>query len=191
MSLPPAAMPNHARTRRRWVPRTFACAIMAAVLTFPVAGWAAWADSEFEEKPAKESEVTLPAFPQAENLIPFEGSATTDNKYMVDSASLSVSNDSVVRYTLVIVSSSGARNVSYEAMNCLTSERRLYALGHSDETWSRARSDQWVKIQDNTVNRHYAELYTNYFCPIGMTLRNADEARQVLRRGGHPSVRQH
>ncbi len=191
MSLPPATMKKHTHSRRRLVRRTVASVLMTAALTFPVAGGAASADSEFEEKPAKESEVTLPPFPQAENLLPFEGSATTDNKYMVDSESLSVGNDGVVRFTLVIVSSAGAQNVSYEAMNCLTSERRLYALGHSDKTWSRARSDQWLKIRDNTVNRHYAELYTNYFCPIGLPLRNTDEARQVLRRGGHPSIRQH
>jgi hypothetical protein len=185
-------MTNRAGSRRLFVLRTTACALMAAVLILPVVGCAARkVDSELEEKPAKESEVTLPAFPQAENLVAFEGSATSDNKYLVDSESLSVGNDGVVRYTLVIVSSSGAQNVSYEAMNCLTSERRLYALGRPDRTWSKARSDQWVKIRDNTVNRHYAELYTNYFCPIGISIRNADEARQVLRRGGHPSVRLH
>ena len=34
-----------------------------------------------------------------------------------------------LRFTLVIVSPSGARNVSYEGMNCSTGERRLYAFG--------------------------------------------------------------
>ena len=88
-------MKKHTHSRRRLVRRTVASVPMSAALTFPIAGGAAAADSEFEEKPAKESEVTLPPFPQAENLLPFEGSATTDNKYMVDSESLSVGNDGV------------------------------------------------------------------------------------------------
>lgn len=189
MKLPLAAITKRARGRRRASLPMLASALLAAVVTFPVG--AARNDDEFETRRTVESEVELPAFPQAENLIPFEGSVTTGNKYLVDSESLSVGSDGIVRFTLVIVSSAGARNVSYEAMNCSSSERRLYALGRADGTWSRARSDQWLKIRDNSLNRHYAELYTNYFCPIGMTLRDADEARQVLRRGGHPAVRQH
>jgi hypothetical protein len=152
------------------------------------AGTAAAALREAEEKPAEEIEVKFPASPQAENLIPFVVSATTDNQFMIDGESLNVSGNGVLRFTLVIVSPSGARNVSYEGMNCSTGERRLYAFGRPDGTWSKARNDQWTRITENSLNRHHAALFTEYFCPLGVTLRDADDARRALRYGGHSST---
>ncbi|MBL8406602.1 MAG: CNP1-like family protein [Candidatus Accumulibacter sp.] len=182
------ALQKRPRTRRRLSIGMFAgwLGVVAAVL--PSAGWSASAPRDFEEKREIPGELQLPAFPQPDKLIPFAVSAMTDNQFMIDSESLSISSDGIFRYTLVIVSPSGAQNVSFEAINCATAERRIYALGRSDRTWSKARGDQWVKIVDNSLNRHHAELYTDFFCPVGITIRNVDEVREALRRGGHPSM---
>lgn len=157
------------------------------LLLFPSLALAATED-EPATKRGPEATAQLPAFPKTENLIPFAVSATTSNEFMIDGESLTVSADGVVRYTLVIVSSAGARNVSYEAIRCPTGERRLYALGHwSDKTWSRARRDEWIRIQESTLNRHHAALFSEYFCAIGINLRDADDARRSLLRGGSRS----
>lgn len=145
------------------------------------------ADGEPEEKRVREIEVQFPPFPKRDDLIPFAVSATTDNRFMIDGASLSIGPDDIVRYTLVIISPSGAENVSFEGMNCQTAERRLYALGRADKTWSKARGDQWRPIRDNTLNRHHAELFTDYFCPVGITIQDADHLRRALRAGGYSS----
>lgn len=158
--------------------------LLVVVLAFPASGGSVGADAEAQQKRPQEVEVPWPAFPQPENLTPFVVSATTENTFMIDGASLSVGGDRVVRYTLVIISSSGAQNVSYEAMNCLTGERRLYALGRADKTWSKARNDQWEKIRENTLNRHHAALFSEYFCPLGIPTQTADDLRQSLRSGG-------
>lgn len=143
-------------------------------------------DKEFEEKPWAEIEVQLPAFPEKGNLIPFRVGAISDTKYLIDGNSLSVGADGVIRYTLVVVSSEGAQNTSYEGMRCSTAERRFYAFGRSDKTWSKARSNQWVRIQGGS-NNHYVDLYTSYFCSIGTTsLMNSEDARRVLRNGAIP-----
>lgn len=149
---------------------------------------AAGFDSEYEEKRWEEIESQIPAFPSPENLVSFFVSASTDNKFMVDRLSIAVGADGVVRYTLVVTSSSGAQNVSYEGLRCSSGERRLYAFGRSDKTWSKARSNQWVRIEESTLNRHHAALYFEYFCPGGNIVRDADEARMALRAGGHPST---
>jgi len=151
------------------------------------AGTAAAALREADEKPAEEIEVKFPASPQAENLIPFVVSATTDNQFMIDGESFNVSGNGVLRFTLVIVSPSGARNVSYEGMNCSTGERRLYAFGRPDGTWSKARNDQWTRIAENTLNRHHAALSRDLFCPQGNAITSADEGRNALRLGKHPN----
>jgi hypothetical protein len=145
-------------------------------------------DRDYDEKGWGEIETQLPAAPKADNLLPFFVSATTDNKFMVDRESISVAVDGVVRYTLVVVSSSGAQNVSYEGLRCASAERRLYAFGRSNATWSKARANQWLRIEESTLNRHHAALYWEYFCPNGVVVRDAEEARMALRSGGHPSV---
>jgi hypothetical protein len=150
--------------------------------------FAAGFDSDYEEKPWEEIESTIPSFPNPENLVSFYVSATAENKFTVDRDSISVGADGVVRYTLVITSPSGVQNVSYEGLRCSSAERRLYAFGRSDKTWSKARSNQWLRIQESTVNRHHAVLYGEYFCPSAIAVRDAEEARMALRLGGHPST---
>jgi hypothetical protein len=146
-------------------------------------------DNEYEATRWAEVETQLPALPRPENLIPFVVSAASDNRFLVDSASISVASDGVVRYTLVVRSASGAQNVSYEGLRCASAARRLYAFGHADKTWSKARSNQWVSVENSTLNRQHAALYYEYFCPNGNIVRDADEARQALRSGGHPAIR--
>ena len=159
-----------------------------ALTSLPAHSLADGFDNEYEEKPWAEIEVQLPAFPEQNNLIPFQVGAMADTKYLIDGNSLSVGSDGVFRYTMLVISSAGAQNIIYEGLRCATAERRFYAYGRSDKTWSKARNNQWVKIQGST-NNHHVELYTNYFCPVGAAyIRNADDARRVLRSGGQSAV---
>ena len=138
-------------------------------------------DKDIDEKPWAEVEAQLPAYPDKQDLIPFTVGAVKDTKYFIDAKSLSVGSDGVIRYTLVVVSSAGAQNVSFEGMRCDTAERRVYAFGRTDGSWSKARSNQWLRIQGNS-NNHNVELYTSYFCSVGATqITNAESARRVLR----------
>lgn len=146
-------------------------------------------DNEYDEKPWAEVEVNLPSFPEAGNLIPFRVGAISDTKFFVDAQSLSYGTDGVLRFTLEVVSPSGAKNVSYEGMRCATGERRFYAFGRADGTWSKARGNQWVKIS-GTSNNHHVELFLNYFCTPGSpAVSSAEDAQRVLRLGGLASRR--
>ena len=161
--------------------------------------WASLASaaSDFDEDNAEKAwqiaetqlEIPLPSYPKAENLQSFFVSAQTDNQFMVDRESITIGVDGVVRYTLVVTSPSGAQNVSYEGMRCSSAERRLYAFGHPDKTWSKARSTQWVKISNSALNRQHAALYFEYFCPNGLIVGKVDEARLALRSGGQSSIK--
>ena len=149
-------------------------------LVLAVPAVAATFDDEFEEKPWVEMAVQLPAYPEQGNLIPFTVGAVSDKQFLIDGKSLSVSDDGVVRYTVLVISSAGARNVSYEGLRCATAERRLYAFGRADGTWSKARGNQWVPVRGDS-NNHVVELYANYFCKIGAAVVDADDAVRVLR----------
>lgn len=137
----------------------------------------------------KEAQVQLPPFPKPENLLPIYVSAATQNEFFVDGTSIAVGADGVVRYVLVIRTSGGAMNTSYEGMRCETLERRIYASGRLDGSWSQARNGQWKRIRDEVANRYHAALFQDYFCPEGVIVRNVEEARDALRRGRHPENR--
>jgi hypothetical protein len=120
---------------------------------------------DFEEDSKKEWQelpATLPAAPKAENLMPFYDSGS--QSFALDAASLSIADDGSIRYTLVSTSSAGAKNISYEAIRCLTAEKKLYAFGRSDGSWSPSRRDQWDKISDSGVNKQHSTLFYEYFC---------------------------
>jgi hypothetical protein len=158
------------------LPAFFAAAVLAADI-----------DDEFEEKPPEAAEVQLPAFPESENLIPFRVGAVYDAQFFVDEKSISVGQDEEIRYSLVVVSRAGARNVSYEGMRCATGERRTYAFGRADGTWSNARNSRWRGIGGGSNSRHYA-LFADYFCAIGRpAIREPQDAIRVLRSGDRPA----
>jgi hypothetical protein len=144
-------------------------AAVGALAMFSLAGGAV-AQSRFEEdfddqnKSWQEIAVQLPAAPRSENLLPVYVSPTATQTFAVDAASVSVGTDGVVRYTLVSSSEGGARNVSYEGIRCASYERKLYAFGRPDGSWSRSRRDQWERINSHAANRQHAALFKDYFC---------------------------
>jgi len=155
---------------------------MALSLFSPLT-WSASFDDEFEEKPWVETEARFPAFPEQENLIPFQVGSVSDKQFLIDEKSISVGDDGVIRYTLVVVTDSGARSVSYEGMRCATRERRFYGFGQSDKTWSKARNGKWARIQGSS-NQYPVALYSDYFCTAdGGGIYRAGDAVRKLRYG--------
>lgn len=146
---------------------------------------------EKEEAAWQELEVEPPAFPKDASLIEFYVSAVATNKYYIDASTLSVGNDGVVRYVLVVKTGGGATNVSFEGIRCKERTWKHYATGRADpESWTRSRASNidWRPIENKTVNRHHAALSRDLFCPKGNPIRNADDGRNALRLGKHPDA---
>jgi hypothetical protein len=145
----------------------------------------------FEDPDAQkwvEEEVEPPAFPQEANLREFYVSELTTNKFYIDASTLSVGKDGVVRYVLVVRTSGGATNITFEGVRCSSRELRIYASGRRDGVWAKARLSEWRPIENKLKNRHHAELSRNLFCPNGTPMRSAAEGREALRLGKHPEV---
>ena len=128
-----------------------------------------------------EAEVSYPEPPSESTLRQFFVSAASANRFYVDERTLTVGEDGVVRYVLVVRTPGGAENVSFEGIRCATGERRIYALGRGDGEWSAARRSEWERIIDNAYNRPRAALAFDYFCDGPAPPRSADEARRLLR----------
>lgn len=123
-------------------------------------------EEEFDDKdkPWQEIAIQLPAPPKPENLLPVYANTAGTQTFAIDAASVTRGADNVVRYTLVATSDGGASNVSYEGIRCENYERKLYAFGQADGSWSRSRRDQWERIATHTLHRHHAVLARDYFC---------------------------
>jgi hypothetical protein len=156
---------------------------VAQALTFALA-----AEDGGAPAPSAEAEPELPAMPAADGLIDLYVSATSSNRFFIDPASVSVGADGTVRYVVTVRSSSGATSTNFEGMRCETHERRLYAFGRPDNSWSRARNSGWSRISNAGPNRYAYTLMREYFCPGGIAIRSAAEGVDALRRGGHPAA---
>ena len=146
-------------------------------------------DWEIEQERRQEAAgaPSLPAWPKDGNLVEFRGGNVSTFRFYIDAASLSVSKDLVIRYTLVARSPSGVTNVSYEGMRCEgAGSVRIYAYGQ-DGRWAPQRSE-WREIEHNVAQSWHGELSSRYFCPNRVTIQSAAEGLDALRRGGHPSV---
>lgn len=146
-------------------------------------------DDEDEKSWQEQKDVELPAFPKQVDLAEFYVSSATANKFFIDASTLAVGADGVVRYVLVVKTSGGATNVSFEGIHCKDRNWKLYATGRSDNSWNRSQASraQWRPIENKPVNRHHAALSRDYFCPGGIGIYTADEGRNALRLGKHPN----
>ena len=148
-------------------------------------------DYEYEnEKPWVEIQGQLPSYPKSEHLLEFDAGPASNNLHFVDSSSISVGEDGVVRYSLVVKSPAGAMNVTYEGIRCQTNERKVYAYGRANnETWAPATMGKWVDLENIKQNYAQRALYRYFFCPFGIGMvKDADEAVQALKAGGHPKA---
>jgi hypothetical protein len=136
--------------------------------------------------PAEEA-LALPAYPKTGELIEFFVAATSEFRFFIDPASLSVGSDGVVRYVLVARSPAGVDNVSFEGMRCTSAEVRTYALGR-DGAWT-GKPGAWRTIEPRSVQRWHNALQREYFCPQKAPIGSAREGIDALRRGGHPFAR--
>ena len=157
--------------------------LFIGTLMFCVAS--AYAQSRFEEdfddaeKPWQEIAIQLPVAPKQENLVPFYVGPTATQEFEIDLSSVELGKDGVVRYVLVTTSPSGVKNISFEGIRCETDERKLYAFGRSDGSWSRSRRDRWERINSAIPNRQHAALAHDYFCE---NLTIAGDAQEMVGR---------
>lgn len=141
---------------------------------------------EYEQAsgPWVEQTVSPPAYPKPASLAEFRGAGTSSNRFFVDVDTLSIGQDGVVRYVLVVRSEAGAENVSFEGIRCETREQKSFAFGQRGGTWALAREAQWRLIEAREVNRHHVVLYTEAFCVNGKSPpRAVRELVQRLRYG--------
>jgi len=156
--------------------------VLAASVTPVLAQWREWdADFDADRKPWKELEARIPSYPRTEDLVAFDAGGASAHRFYVDARSLSVGEDGVVRYTLVIKAAGGATNVTFEGIHCELRQQKYYAVGRADGSWVRARNPQWRRIESQDINRHHSVLYWDAFCSGKQPHKSVREVLQLLR----------
>lgn len=151
--------------------------------------WSFESDFDDERKEWKEIETKLPAYPKQETLVALDAGGATPHKFFVDAPSISVGEDGVVRYSLVVKTAGGATNVSFEGIRCELRQQKIYAIGHAGGKWTRARDPQWRRIEYQDVNRHHGVLYSDILCRNRETVKDAREALNALKYGKPASTK--
>ena len=173
---------------RRRVRRTGAALVVGtalAVALLPARGqWREW-DADFDDstKPWKEFESRIPPYPRSGDLIRFDVGAASPHRFQIDARSVSIGEDGVVRYSLVVAAAGGGTNVTFEGIHCKVREQKYYAVGHPDGSWARARNPQWRRIEPVDINRHHYVLVSNYLCSSWVPVASVREILERLRSG--------
>jgi hypothetical protein len=69
-------------------------------------------------------------------------------------------------------------------MRCDMQQQKIYAIGHANGAWTRARDPEWRRIEYQEVNRHHNMLYADYLCPGRRPVKTAQRAIDAIKYGG-------
>jgi hypothetical protein len=140
-------------------------------------------EDEDPSQPPKEARLELPALPQDGDLVQFYPGPVGSHRYYIDAKTLVVGQDGIVRYAMVMRTSGGATNMSYEGIRCQTREMRLYAIGYPGKGWVEAKRSNWEPIRGGRVNEHQSFLASEYFCAEGRTPSSKSSILSAMRQG--------
>ena len=160
-------------------------ALLASAAVWPAAAqWSGWDyDRDEPVKQRVELEVKPPAYPKEGNLLQFDAGGASPHRFFVDPDSISVGEDGVVRYSLVVKTAGGSTNASFEGIRCESRELKVYAFGRKDGTWTPSRDPQWRRIEYKEVNRHHGVLYADILCRGRTPVKSAKDVVNTIRYG--------
>lgn len=174
-------------------------ALVAALTAAWLAAPSAWAESyrpfidspTLRDEPAAplaEEAVAFPDQPADDDLIAIDTGPTARHRNAVALSSITFGGDHILRYALVVDTAGGARNVSYEAIDCPRRAWKLYATAQGGQ-WVAARQPAWRAIENTGIGNVRAVLARDFFCAGDVLVRDAESARTSLRRGGRKGAR--
>jgi hypothetical protein len=132
-----------------------------------------------EEEVWHEQQGELPPYPEKGNLLEVDaGTEGLQYTVYIDKPSLVKRDDGVVRYTVILVSSTGIWNVFNEGLHCGEKMFRRYAYG-VDDRWHPIPDSPWKTLRGKGANRYRMIFYKKYICD---PTRLNQSAEQILDR---------
>lgn len=123
------------------------------------------AEPDPESAKWREAEIDLPPFPRAQDLLPVRSDAGGPGyNYYIDVNSVSLTDDEVLRYTIVIQSPRGSSNIVYEGIRCATQEIKVLAFGTRGGRFARMPDPRWIYVHTLGPLGYRTALVENYVC---------------------------
>lgn len=133
--------------------------------------------------------VRFPAAPPADDsaLVEVPMPAGSDLRFMVDPGSVGRAQIGLVRYTLVVRSPSGYRNISYEGLDCTHDRWHVYATwSAADGRWQANPGDTWLRANVKSNSDVHGVLDRDYWCQGRWAAGDAGVLVKRLRQGVRP-----
>jgi hypothetical protein len=129
----------------------------------------------------KEAKTVLPPLPSAENLRPIDAfEAKRGYEYLLDRASIVAGSDGVMRYTMVVRSTTGKAQMFHEGLRCQTSQVRTYAYASSSGGFRASSSTRWKPAAHSGGRGYQAYLENVIMCDHNGWAWSADKAIEAL-----------
>lgn len=141
----------------------------------------AWAQRDVELLDWKEEAVPPPPVFDAGKVLTLDVSQGSSLSYGVDPATLRISKDGVLSYVMVATSASGARNVLYEGIRCVTGEVKTYARYSPSGAWTPVAKPEWRSMYDNMPSKHALAFARAGACDNTAQASSVDEVVRKLK----------
>lgn len=145
-------------------------------------------NTDIEEYVWKEGDSKAAAYPKDKDLVEISGSPAYQNyQYLIDAENLTIGEDGVVRYALVIRSSSGVDNARYEGIRCISQQIKTYAYGTMDMQGNKKfvglSAPEWKPVSSTGATGYAPILIANYFCSFDSITLKRNEVIQNIKYG--------
>lgn len=146
--------------------------MLMSSISVPAAQWSFRAPHDAVPENAEEYEWTeesieLPAYPDKEKMVRVKfDRADRRFEFFIDPETLSVGEDGVVRYVLMLRSPSGSENVMFEGIRCTERDYKTFAFGTGEGKFRQLRSPVWKEITQTSNNWFRHDLWKKYFCYV-------------------------
>lgn len=141
--------------------------------------WAQQAGNGIDNPDWQEEQASPPPDFSKDRVVPIEMPGHVSLKVGVDSNTIVVGHDGVVRYVIVMVNASGSVNAVYEGIRCASSEVKTYARWSASGSWNMVSDPQWKNFSDNMPSRHAQAFAKQGACENRMTASKTDILRAL------------
>lgn len=123
-----------------------------------------------EDPDWKEADVPKPPSFNKDKLIPVDMPPYVTLRFGVDPATLTLTEDGVVRYVMVAQGNAGSGGSSsnlsamYEGIRCSTGEFKTYARFNASGQWAALNNPPWRPLNDNNTSKHALALARQGAC---------------------------
>jgi hypothetical protein len=145
---------------------------------------------ERDEQETREVQVSPPSYPREGDLAEFTLRNPTINRFFIDTSTLTIAKDRIVRFVLVVRTPSNETNVRFAAIRCENREWKDIAFAGDDHSWNIDENAQWRRIQQLRYNNFQETLYTDFFCTSGVLSSHvAGDTRKLVKLLRYPPKR--